>query len=203
MGVPETLTSKMAEVPPGTSIALQVSIPVYLDVIRAIIDTYASRNRVSVIYVTSSIPSRSILSAFEVLEIGSDHVSFVDCVTHTMVGSVEKGGNIHLVESPTMLENIMLRVEYLTRKISGPAVGQGGASGSGAKIIVLLDSLNSLCIHNPSAIVSEFLHILVNNMRAKGITSAILTIKEHGTEDIKNMLNLCDELMVLDEGAAR
>jgi KaiC/GvpD/RAD55 family RecA-like ATPase len=191
MGVQDAVTSKLAEVPAGTSLALQVSIPVYLDVIKGIIDNYASRSRVSVIYVTSSIPSRSILSAFEVLEINSDHVSFVDCVTHTMVSAVEKGRNIFLVESPTMLENLMLKVEFLTRKLSG------------GKVLVLLDSLNSLCIHNSPGIVSEFLHILVNNLRAKGVPSVILMVQEHGTEEVKNMLNVCDEMMVLDEGTAK
>jgi len=191
MGVQDAVTSKLAEVPAGTSLALQVSIPVYLDVIKGIIDNYGARSRVSIIYVTSSIPSRSILSAFEVLEINSDHVSFVDCVTHTMVSAVEKGKNIYLVESPTMLENLMLKVEFLTRKLSG------------GKVLVLLDSLNSLCIHNSIGIVSEFLHIMVNNLRAKGVPSVILMVQEHGTEEVKNMLNVCDEMMVLDEGTAK
>jgi len=191
MGVQDSVTSKLAEVPAGTSLALQVSIPVYLDVIKGIIDNYGARSRVSIIYVTSSIPSRSILSAFEVLEINSDHVFFVDCVTHTMVSAVEKGKNIYLVESPTMLENLMLKVEFLTRKLSG------------GKLLVLLDSLNSLCIHNSTGIVSEFLHILVNNLRAKGVPSVVLMVQEHGTEEVKNMLNVCDEMMVLDEGTAK
>ena len=191
MGVQDAVTSKLAEVPAGTSLALQVSIPVYLDVIKGIIDNYGVRSRVSIIYVTSSIPSRSILSAFEVLEINSDHVYFVDCVTHTMVSAVEKGKNIYLVESPTMLENLMLKVEFLTRKLAG------------GKLLVLLDSLNSLCIHNSIGIVSEFLHIMVNNLRAKGVPSVILMVQEHGTEEVKNMLNVCDEMMVLDEGTAK
>lgn len=191
MGVQDAVTSKLAEVPAGTSLALQVSIPVYLDVIKGIIDNYGARSRVSIIYVTSSIPSRSILSAFEVLEINSDHVFFVDCVTHTMVSAVEKGKNIYLVESPTMLENLMLKVEFLTRKLSG------------GKLLVLLDSLNSLCIHNSIGIVSEFLHIMVNNLRAKGVPSVVLMVQEHGTDEVKNMLNVCDEMMVLDEGTAK
>ncbi|HLF05963.1 MAG TPA: hypothetical protein VI893_02110 [Thermoplasmata archaeon] len=191
MGVQDAVTSKLAEVPAGTSLALQVSIPVYLDVIKGIIDNYGVRSRVSIIYVTSSIPSRSILSAFEVLEINSDHVYFVDCVTHTMVSAVEKGKNIYLVESPTMLENLMLKVEFLTRKLAG------------GKLLVLLDSLNSLCIHNSIGIVSEFLHIMVNNLRAKGVPSVVLMVQEHGTEEVKNMLNVCDEMMVLDEGTAK
>jgi KaiC/GvpD/RAD55 family RecA-like ATPase len=191
MGVQDSVAAKLSEVPAGTSLALQVSIPVYLDAIKAIVDNYAAKGRVSVIYVTSSIPSRSILSAFEVLEINSDHVSFVDCVTHTMVSAVEKGTNIYLVESPTMLENLMLKVEFLTRKLSG------------GKVLVLLDSLNSLCIHNSPGIVSEFLHIMVNNLRAKGVPSVILMVQEHGTEEVRNMLNVCDEMMVLDEGASK
>jgi len=86
-----------------------------------------------------------------------------------------------LVESPTMLENIMLKVEYLIRK-----------SQSKDKLVVI-DSINSLAIHNNNWILSEFLHVLVSGLRSRDAYTVILTVEEHSTPELNNMVNLvCD-----------
>ena len=105
-----------------------------------------------------------------------------------MMGTAVQSERIYFVESPTMLENIMLKVEFLTRSIGG-------------KKLVLLDSINSLAIHNNTKILSEFLHILVNNLRAKEAYTLILSVEEQTSEEIGNMLGLvCDETMIIREG---
>lgn len=187
MTIVDRVVGKLDGLPDGTALAVRVSIASYLDVIRGMLEGYAARQNIQCVYITATIPATSIIGALEVLEIKMDHVHFVDCVSHTMLGSASNLENVLLVESPTMLENVMLKVEFLTRKL-----------GSQKKIVVF-DSLNSLCIHNDTKIISEFLHILVNNMRAKNISLFLLMIEEQGTEDIKNMLNLvCDESFLID-----
>jgi archaellum biogenesis ATPase FlaH len=94
------------------------------------------------------------------------------------------------VESPTMLENIMLKVEYLIRRTAD------------RKNLVILDSINSLAIHNNTKILSEFLHILVNNLRAKEAYTIIFSMEEYETEDIRNMLNLVSDETLQVEGEA-
>jgi len=85
------------------------------------------------------------------------------------------------VESPTMLENIMLKVEFLIRKHPDRSA------------LVILDSINSLAIHNNTKILSEFLHILVNNLRSRGAYTVIFSMREYETEDIRNMLVLVSD----------
>jgi len=86
-----------------------------------------------------------------------------------------------------MLENIMLKVEFLMRSIGG-------------KKLVILDSINTLSIHNNPKILSEFLHIMVNNLRAKEAYTLILSITEQSSEEITNMLGLvCEETLVIEE----
>ena len=87
-----------------------------------------------------------------------------------------------------MLENIMLKVEYLLRKHED------------RKALVVLDSINSLAIHNNTKILSEFLHILVNNLRSRGAYTVIFSMQEYETEEIRNMLVLVsDETIELGE----
>ncbi|HEY5538475.1 MAG TPA: hypothetical protein VIL58_02915, partial [Thermoplasmata archaeon] len=85
------------------------------------------------------------------------------------------------VESPTMLENLMLKVEFLIRKHSD------------RRALVVLDSINSLAIHNNTKILSEFLHILVNNLRSRGAYTVIFSMQEYETDEIRNMLVLVSD----------
>lgn len=160
-----------------------IKIDDYLDAMRATLDTFSVEKDLSDIYITSTIPSQSIKNVLQILEIKSDRIYFVDCISHIMMGTAVRSENVSFVESPTMLENIMLKVEFLMRSIKG-------------KKLVLLDSINSLAIHNNIKILSEFLHILVNNLRAREAYTLILSVDEQSSEEILNMLGLiCDETL--------
>ncbi|MCK4444924.1 MAG: hypothetical protein KAW09_10285, partial [Thermoplasmata archaeon] len=60
--------------------------------------------------------------------------------------------------------------------------------------------INSMAIHNSTKLLSEFLHILVNNLRAKGAYTIIFSMEEYESEEITNMMNLvCDETITAAE----
>src|SRR5438093_10915936 len=119
------------------------------------IDRFATKKDLEVVYVTSTIPSQSILNAMEALEIPVEHIWFVDCITQIMMSQAKRHHHSIVVESPTMLETIMLKVEFILRK------------NPDRKALVVLDSLTSLSIHNNPKIMSEFIHFLMNNLRAR------------------------------------
>lgn len=168
--------------------AMVIKIDDYLDTMRSTLDAFIMEKNLSAIYITSTIPSQSIKNVLTILEINMNRIYFVDCISHIMMGSAVRSDRVSFVESPTMLENIMLKVEFLMRSIEG-------------KKLVILDSINSLAIHNNTKILSEFLHIMVNNLRAKEAYTVILSVEEQSTEEISNMLGLiCDESLIFTEG---
>ena len=152
-----------------------INIDDYLDVMRAVMDTFIVEKDLSAIYITSTIPSQSIKNVLNILEIDLDRIYFVDCISHIMMGATVRSEHVSFVESPTMLENVMLKVEYLMRSIEG-------------KKLVLLDSINTLAIHNNTKILSEFLHITVNNLRAKEAYTLILSVDEQSSEEIAKVI---------------
>ncbi len=181
------LADQLMELPEGSAVALRMGSEHYFDTIRAILDVFAPKKELDALYVTSTIPSRSIINALEVLEIPLDHIWFVDCISQIMMSAAEKHPHAIYVESPTMLENLMLKVEYLIRK----SRDRGN--------VIVLDSINSLAIHNNTHILSEFLHILVNNLRSKKAYTLIYTMQQYETDDIRNMMNLvCDETIAVE-----
>src|SRR3989441_999117 len=179
--MPPKIAQRLIDLPEGSAVALRMAADQYFDAIRAILDVYTPKKKLDAVYVTSTIPSRSIINALEVLEIPMEHIWFVDCISQIMMSATEKHPHAIYVESPTMLENIMLKVEYLIRR-----------SGDRGTAIVL-DSINSLAIHNNTKILSEFLHIMVNNLRARGAYTVIISMQEYETEEIRNMLVLVSD----------
>lgn len=179
----QQIAKELSEMPPSSAVSLQMSVDNYLDVIRGVVDLFANKKDMDTIYVTATISSDAIRRVLEALDIDASRVFFVDCISHIMMGasSAQQDEHTTLVESPTMLENLMLKVEYLIRR-----------SQSKDKLVVI-DSINSLAIHNNNWILSEFLHILVSGLRSREAFTIILSVEEHSTPEINNMVNLvCD-----------
>jgi KaiC/GvpD/RAD55 family RecA-like ATPase len=182
------VASKLEALPASSAAALRLKAEHYFDVIRGMLDVFAPKKGLDTIYVTSTIPSRSIIDALEVLEIDMDRIWFVDCISQIMMSAAEKHPHAIYVESPTMLENIMLKVEYLIRKTKE------------RDNLIVLDSINSLAIHNNTKILSEFLHILVNNLRSQRCYTLIYTMQEYETDEIRHMLSLVSDETIDVEG---
>jgi hypothetical protein len=178
----------LRELDESSAVALVIKVDDYLDTMRAVLDAFIVEKDLSAIYITSTIPSQHIKNILEILDIDLNRISFVDCISHIMMGAAVHSERVYFVESPTMLENIMLKVEFLMRSIEG-------------KKLVLLDSINSLSIHNNPKILSEFLHIMVNNLRAKEAYTLIISVVEQSSEEISNILGLvCEKTLEVSEG---
>ncbi len=183
MSVTSKIVDKLEELPSSSSIAVYVDVNTYFDALRALVDIFPTRHDLYVFYISATIPSKNIENLFELLGIDTNRVFFVDTIAHLMMGSTELSDRYLYIESPTMLENIMLKVEYLSRKYRE------------RKSVVILDSLNSMAIHNDPKILSEFLHIFVTSLRSWDSYMAILAMKEQNTQEIESMLNLvCDDI---------
>ncbi len=180
----EAIATRLAEMPSASAVSLQMSVDNYLDVLRGTLDLFANRKGMDTIYVTSTISYEAIRRVLQALDIDTSRIYFVDCISHIMMGasSAQRDDHSTLVESPTMLENLMLKVEYLIRSSQSP------------NKLVVIDSINSLAIHNNNWILSEFLHILVSGLRVREAYTVILSVEEHSTPELNNMVNLvCDQ----------
>ena len=177
---PAELAEELIQLPPS-AISLTIRDETYFDAIRGVVDNFASKKNLNVIYISAAIPSQSIIDVLNILEVDMSHIYFVDCISPIMANTTKRHPNVHMVESPTMLENIMLKVEYLMKK----SESRGN--------VVLLDSINMLAIHNSPKILSEFVHIINNNMRAKNAYIVIFSIEAFSSDEIGNMMSfVCD-----------
>jgi KaiC/GvpD/RAD55 family RecA-like ATPase len=72
----------------------------------------------------------------------------------------------------------MLRVEYLLRRNPHP------------RSIVVIDSVNSLAIHNPPELLTEFFHILLNMLKSRQVLTVVLEVSDEEASAVETMLNL-------------
>lgn len=189
-GSPQEVAERLRALPDGSALALKIGgadyADNYLGALASILRDYATEVKAYTIYVSVTNPSTLVNSLLASLDIPNDRVFFVDAISHIMMSGQTKIPNASYVESPTMLENIMLRVEYFLRRSEAP------------RKVVIVDSVNSLAIHNDSAILSEFFHIMVNNLKSRGITTVILAVAEETGNELENILSLvCDDTIVL------
>jgi KaiC/GvpD/RAD55 family RecA-like ATPase len=182
------ITAKLEEVGPSVAIALEFPMASYFDVLRGLVDNFAQQKKLKCIYITSAIPAATIRNTLDALEVDSSNISFVDTISQMIMGKLERGSDqVIYVESPTVLENVILKVDYLTRKI-----------GEGPKLVVV-DSINSLAIHNDTKMLSEFLHILISGLSTKDAYPVILSIEEQLRPEVREMLALvCDQVINLE-----
>ena len=81
-----------------------------------------------------------------------------------------------------MLEGIMLKMDWLLRKIKTD------------NKFIFFDSINTLSIYNEERILQEFIHILINKLRSMDIFTIVLSMGEQISKQIESMLMLtCDE----------
>lgn len=180
----DELTEKLRSLESGSAVALKVDVEAYFDVITTLTDDFTRDREMQVIYTTSTISSSTIIQVLDAFEIDKSKVQFVDAVSYMTMGVDKHREGVTYVESPTMLENLSLKIEYLLKKYPTE------------ENTVVIDSIDSLAIHNDNRILSEFLHILISNLRSHDCYTFIMSVTEQDSEEIDNMLAMvCDDFI--------
>ncbi|NLX46905.1 MAG: hypothetical protein GXY70_01845 [Euryarchaeota archaeon] len=181
------IIGKLNELGPAVSIDLNISVEAYFDTLTALIDRFCNKKGLSCIYISVTVPASTIRSALESLEISTDKLRFVDCISFaTMECSTDDDAQTVFVESPTMLEYVILKTEYLFRK------------GRDEQFMVIMDSVNSLAAHNEVRMLYEFMQVLMASTKSRGAYPVLLSIEEQMKPELLEMLQLvCDQIVTL------
>ena len=180
--MPADIAEKLRALQGGTAVALRLDPHEYADhyfaVLNATLRDVGTETDAHTIYVAVTNPASFVWSLAQALDVPQDRISFVDTISHIMMNYRDPLPNAIYIESPRMLEEIMLRVEFLLKKYPHP------------RSICVIDSVNSLSIHNPPDLLSEFFHILVNNLKSRQVLTVILSISDDESNPVDQMLSL-------------
>jgi KaiC/GvpD/RAD55 family RecA-like ATPase len=183
MTTPDQIGAALKETSDNAAISLITDINNYFTAMKEVVK-YTQDEGLACVYITATIPSSVIKEQLASEDLSSDHVHFVDCISFMVGKGPENEGSVLYVESPTMIETIMLKVHTMIKRL-----------GDQPKM-VFLDSVNTLSLHNDEKIMQEFVHYLINTLRVKGVSSVLLSIEDQTPEDLEIILKLvCDDVI--------
>jgi KaiC/GvpD/RAD55 family RecA-like ATPase len=185
MGVDEELRKQLASFGDRSAVSVVADIGNYIPVIKGVVG-FAGENNLKCIYITCTLPAKVVMEQLSSENVKADNIYFIDTISYLVGSAHDERSQTIFVENPTMLEGIMLKVDMWLKKLKD------------GKKLVFLDSVSTLAMHNEVALISEFLHYFVNNLRGRGIRTVILSIAGQTPDEIENILRLvCDETVIL------
>ena len=137
------------------------------------------------IYISASRSAIEIIDALMEAGIDPSPMHFIDLVSTSTVGGTDVSHtNISFIDSPVMLEAIMLRTMYFQR------------ARPDEQMFVILDSVHALSIYNDPRMLAEYIHTFINTFRRRNTLSVLLTIPDQVAPGVlANMDLYCTELI--------
>ena len=176
------LSEQLREAASGSSLALRLGSKDYAEnyvaTLQATLRDASAGTKAHTIFVSVTNPASLVNDLVVALDVPQASISYVDAISHIMMNYRDPLPNASYIESPRMLEDIMLRIEFLLRKFPKP------------RQLVVIDSVNTLAIHNPPDLLSEFFHIMLNNLKARQVLSVLLTTSDENSPFIEQILQL-------------
>jgi hypothetical protein len=139
------------------------------------------------VYVTLNKPYKTLIGFLQSVNIDPRMIIFIDAVTKTSGGIVEKTENCLYIGSPQDLSDISVAMDQAVRAIPTKVK------------FVFFDSLDTLLMFNQVGTVARFIHFLAGKMRTWEVEGIIVSLrKEKNEELISELMQFCD--VTLDFG---
>ena len=147
----------------------------YSDLTKALFELIKSNQDSAWVYVNVSKPYDILVKQFPFLD-DLNNIKFIDCISRAS-GLTNNNPNCIFVESPSMLEKIVLEIINVFKEVNQET-----------KKYLLIDSLTNLIIYNDPEIITEFFYQIINKTRARDIHTISLAIEEEGLDNYLNRL---------------
>ncbi len=173
------------EATPSSAIQVRVGTSNSFLVISSILQPLIQGFQMRGVYICASRSAVEIIQTLEEIEIDASGIQFIDTVSSGFIGGTESPyPNIRYVDSPIMLESIMLQTLYHLQ------------SNTDTGNFVILDSVNALSIYNDERMLAEYLHTFVNTFRAREVLTAIVNVPDQTPPGVLANLDLyCTDLI--------
>jgi len=140
------------------------------------------------VYICASVGAVERIEEFKSIGLSDEYISqiqFIDLVSSGILGGTDvEHSNIHFVDSPIMLESVLLRTLYILRVTTS------------VRNFVFLDSVNALAIYNDERMLAEYLHTFINTFRQREVLSVILNVPDQTPPLVLATLDLyCTDLI--------
>ncbi|MDP6906721.1 MAG: hypothetical protein QF440_04820 [Candidatus Thalassarchaeaceae archaeon] len=173
------------EATPSSAIQVRVGTSNSFLIIASILQPLIQNFQMRGVYICASRSATEIIQTLDQIGIDSSGIQFIDTVSSGFIGGTETPyTNIRYVDSPIMLESIMLQTLYHLQ------------SNSESGNFVMLDSVNALSIYNDERMLAEYLHTFINTFKAREVLTAIVNVPDQTPPGVLANLDLyCTDLI--------
>jgi len=147
----------------------------YPDLIQSLFEHIRSNPDEAWVYVTVTKPCENLFNEIEFIG-DLKNIRFIDCISRA-AGISKAAQNCVLIESPTMLEKLVIEIMNTFRDVDVKT-----------KKFLVIDSLTNLIIYNDPEIVTEFFYLIINRTRTKNIHMVSIAIEEEELDKYLNRL---------------
>ncbi len=179
----ESLTEELSGVPEGQIILLETNAEHSLDVSLSAMRIITRNKKATAIILSASRPCTNLLMLYQKNNIPIDHLLILDCICKTPPVSAKALTNIIHLGDVSALTSISLAVTESLKKITGSR-------------LVVIDSINTMLIHNQPSIFGKFIHGLLTRMRLVGAGGILLSLEAETDKMIRaEIAQLCDKVI--------
>jgi KaiC/GvpD/RAD55 family RecA-like ATPase len=133
------------------------------------------------VYVTLNLPCANIKDVFKREKIDLSRVIFIDAVTQTAGGKLEKTDDCLFIGSPKNLSDISIAMDQAIMAITTKDK------------FLFFDSLSTLLLYNNMEVVAKFIHFLSTKMRVWKVKGIIISLRRKQDSDlIDELQGFCD-----------
>ena len=151
-----------------------------LEIIRHLIED----KNIPGVYVTLNKPFDTMQDVFKKEKIDIRMIIFIDAVTKTVGGEIEKTDKCLFIGAPDNLSDISIAMDQAVRSLPSK------------ERFVFFDSLSTLLVYNSVPTVARFIHFLAGKMRVWKVKGVIVSLrKEKDKELIDELTQFCDVIL--------
>lgn len=136
------------------------------------------------VYVTLNKPYSIMEKKFMDYRIDTRMIIFIDAITKTVGGKIEKTKGCLFIGNPENLSDISVAMDQAVRALPGQSK------------FLFFDSLSTLLIYNKVNTVARFVHFLSGKMRIWRVKGIIISLKKESDKElIQELSQFCDVLI--------
>lgn len=189
LGIEEEIKKQLSQLPETTVLYLNTDTPNYYRAMLATVDYLVNTLHYGGVYISSTRPVSDIKIQMEASGISTSEIYFVDSVIYLVGGKGAEERTV-FVESPAMLESIMLKLDWQLKQVKTPTK------------FVFFDSINGLAVYNEENLLMEFIHVFTNNMRLRDHYTVLMSVREQTPTKVDSILKLtCDDVLEVGVGS--
>jgi hypothetical protein len=179
---PEKLRDEIGSIPESWIALIETGVENANEINLLLLKFLAAQNKDAVILAASR-PYSSLLSAYTKNNINTDKMFFLDCVSKSESAKQENADNVLYLENISDLTHILISIDETIKKIKTVKY-------------ILIDSINTMLIHNKPDIFARFIHSVMTKMRLSSVNCIILSFEDETHREIRaEIAQLCDKVI--------